>query len=115
MTERNAFITAKDKRMVPVLAGALQRRGYNLVSLGGTADLIAERYPVVQTEEFLPVKLPETLTGRPRREVAAGYLAQCLSLESGALEDLGLPRLDFAYINLMPPEPTEGTAGYNGV
>jgi len=64
--------------------------------------------PIRHTSELLSyadVEIPALLPPRGHRNIGAAWLCEMLSLSTEE-NDMGLPQLDVAYINLMPPELT---------
>ena len=114
MAERAALITAYDKTDVPLLAETLNDLDFEIVSLGGTAELIEDfGVPVTQSRDFIEPHIRteelDRYPNRTQRELIGAGIAQTLALPDFELEREGLPRIDVAYINLMPPELRGGT------
>lgn len=107
MLRTSAFLSAHDKGHIPELAKMLHDSDYQIISLGKTAELIANSgVPVVQTTDFLKdlnLQIEAGLPERTKREIVAVNLAQTMALQPALLKEHGWPVISFSYINLMPP------------
>jgi AICAR transformylase/IMP cyclohydrolase PurH len=117
--EKFAFISVYDKDMIEELAPAVDDAGYSIISLGGTADLIAgSGIPVILSNEFEETDIdPEALLGleeREQREIIGAHLAQRMSLGYRQLSDTNRVGIDLVYINLMPPAASYNELGRLG-
>lgn len=109
MSQKAAFLSAKEKKFLPELAGALHDNGYKLVSLGNTAKEIQRAgLPVIESAYFLGDDALEEGRGLPedmRRRLLAARVALTLEKDHSELEEHGWPAIDMAYINLRPSAP----------
>jgi len=106
---RRALLSVSDKTDLVAFAKALNWRGIQLVSTGGTARTLAEAgLPV--TEVAKVTGFPEILDGRVKTlhpAVHAGLLARRdLPAHEAALVQHGLSRFDLLVVNLYPFEAT---------
>jgi AICAR transformylase/IMP cyclohydrolase PurH len=118
--QKTAFLSAKEKTNLPMLAEALDEDGFNIVSFGGTGDEIKKLHiNVISPAEFLGMpeldKILPKYNDRTQREIVGVFAAPCLEYAPEDLAQRGIPALDFAYINLMPGEvKTDGGTNYEG-
>lgn len=109
-----ALISVFDKRGVADFATALVGRGWEIVSTGGTARLLAEQgitvVPVEQVTGF-----PEMLDGRVKTlhpAVHGGLLARRdLPAHMAAIAQHGIAPIDLVVVNLYPFRETIATPG----
>ena len=104
-----ALLSVSDKTGVLDLARRLHARGVNLLSTGGTAKLLAEAgLPVTEVAEH--TGFPEMLDGRVKTlhpKVHGGLLARRdLPEHMHAIEQHGIPPIDWLVVNLYPFEAT---------
>ena len=102
---RTALVSVSDKTGVIELARALEERGWQIVSTGGTAAAIAEAgIPVRSIGEL--TGFPEMLGGRVKTlhpSVHGGILARrSVSGDMEALEREGVSPIDLVAVNLYP-------------
>jgi phosphoribosylaminoimidazolecarboxamide formyltransferase/IMP cyclohydrolase len=100
-----ALLSVSDKSGLLPLAGALAQRGWDLVSTGGTARVLAEAgLPVVGISEV--TGFPEMMDGRVKTlhpKVHGGILARRHVQEDlNALADQGIAPIDLVVVNLYP-------------
>ena len=113
MADRTAFLTANNKVYVDEFAQNLHEAGYEIVSLGRTAQLIEDRdIPVTESVELAAragcdLSAISAAPERARRGIIAGYLSQMMEMDRERLRELNWPSIDLVYVDLMPPEPTE--------
>ena len=114
---RRALISVSDKAGLVDLAAALDARGVELVSTGGTAAALRDAGLPVRDVSAL-TEFPEMLDGRVKTlhpMVHAGLLAVRDDPEhAAALEAYGIEPIDLLVVNLYPFEATVAAgAGYD--
>ena len=114
---RRALISVSDKAGLADLAAALDARGVELVSTGGTAAVLRDAGLPVRDVSAL-TEFPEMLDGRVKTlhpMVHAGLLAVRDDPEhAAALEAYGIEPIDLLVVNLYPFEATVAAgAGYD--
>src|ERR1700712_2532139 len=100
-----ALISVSDKAGIVEFAQALHALGVQLVSTGGTAQLLAEQgLPVTEVAQL--TEFPEMLDGRVKTlhpKVHGGLLARRdVPEHMAALEEHGIGTIDLLIINLYP-------------
>src|SRR5205809_1735383 len=109
-----ALISVSDKTGVASLARALERQGVDIISTGGTADLLRkEKIPVREISSF--TAFPEVLEGRvktlhPRVHGGLLYKRGNPKHEAEARE-CGFEPIDLVVVNLYPFEATVAKQG----
>jgi phosphoribosylaminoimidazolecarboxamide formyltransferase/IMP cyclohydrolase len=109
-----ALISVSDKKGVAVFARALERSGIDIISTGGTAELLRkEKIPVREISNF--TDFPEVLEGRvktlhPRVHGGLLYKRGNPKHEEEAREH-GFQPIDLVVVNLYPFEATIAKAG----
>ncbi len=109
-----ALISVSDKTDVAAFARALERQGVDIISTGGTADLLRkEKIPVREISKF--TAFPEVLDGRvktlhPRVHGGLLYKRGNAKHEAEARE-CGFEPIDMVVVNLYPFEATIAEAG----
>src|ERR1700751_462872 len=104
-----ALISVSDKKGVAAFARALERQGVDIISTGGTADLLRkQRIPVREISSF--TAFPEVLEGRvktlhPRVHGGLLYKRGNPKHEAEARE-CGFEPIDLVVVNLYPFEAT---------
>src|ERR1700730_10859429 len=104
-----ALISVSDKSGIAAFARALERQGVDIISTGGTADLLRkEKIPVREISSFTPC--PEVLEGRvktlhPRVHGGLLYKRGNEKHEAEARE-CGFEPIDLVVVNLYPFEAT---------
>src|SRR5881275_979534 len=104
-----ALISVSDKTDVAAFARALERQGVDIISTGGTADLLRkEKIPVREISKF--TAFPEVLDGRvktlhPRVHGGLLYKRGNAKHEAEARE-CGFEPIDLVVVNLYPFEQT---------
>jgi len=111
---RRALLSVHDKTGLIDLARALQKRGVEIISTGGTARVLEEAGLAVRTVSDL-TGFPEILGGRVKTLHPHVHAALLAKREDGAqmqqLEELGLTPIDLVVVNLYPFEATIAKAG----
>ena len=110
----NALISVSDKTGVAEFAAALVALGFNLLSTGGTARLLADAgLPVNEVAEV--TQFPEMLDGRVKTlhpKVHGGLLARRdVPAHMQALAEHGIGTIDMLVVNLYPFEATVAKPG----
>ena len=109
-----ALISVSDKTGIAVFARALERQGVDIISTGGTADLLRkEKIPVREISSF--TAFPEVLEGRvktlhPRVHGGLLYKRGNAKHEAEARE-CGFEPIDLVVVNLYPFEATIAKPG----
>jgi phosphoribosylaminoimidazolecarboxamide formyltransferase/IMP cyclohydrolase len=109
MKIRRALISVSDKTGIAAFARALERQGVDIISTGGTADLLRqEKIPVREISRF--TGFPEVLEGRvktlhPRVHGGLLYKRGNAKHEAEARE-CGFEPIDLVAVNLYPFEAT---------
>src|SRR5947208_4438571 len=109
MKIRRALISVSDKTGVAAFARVLERQGVDIISTGGTADLLRkEKIPVREISSF--TAFPEVLDGRvktlhPRVHGGLLYTRGNPKHEAEARE-CGFEPIDLVVVNLYPFEAT---------
>jgi phosphoribosylaminoimidazolecarboxamide formyltransferase/IMP cyclohydrolase len=111
---RRALISVSDKTGVAAFARVLERRGVDIISTGGTADLLRkEKIPVREISSF--TGFPEVLDGRVKTlhpRVHGGLLYRRGNAEHEAeARECGFDPIDLVAVNLYPFEATVAKAG----
>ena len=104
-----ALISVSDKTGIVEFAQALHQLGIQLISTGGTAQLLsAQGLPVQEVAEL--TGFPEMLDGRVKTlhpMVHGGLLARRdMPSHMQALQDHGIEAIDILVVNLYPFEAT---------
>lgn len=104
-----ALISVSDKRGVAVFARALERQGIDIISTGGTAELLRkEKIPVREISSF--TAFPEVLEGRVKTlhpRVHGGLLFKRGNPKHEAeARECGFEPIDLVVVNLYPFEAT---------
>ncbi|HCC34400.1 MAG TPA: bifunctional phosphoribosylaminoimidazolecarboxamide formyltransferase/inosine monophosphate cyclohydrolase [Ruminococcaceae bacterium] len=107
--KKRALISVSDKAGVAAFAAELEKMGFEIVSTGGTAKLLADAgIPVTGVSEI--TGFPECLDGRVKTlhpMIHAGVLAVRGNEEHmRTLEQLGVTPIDIVVINLYPFKET---------
>ncbi len=114
MKIRRALISVSDKTGIAAFARALERQGVDIISTGGTAQLLRkEKIPVREISSF--TAFPEVLDGRvktlhPRVHGGLLYKRGNVKHEAEARE-CGFEPIDMVVVNLYPFEATIAEAG----
>jgi len=114
MPIRRALISVSDKTGIAEFARALERQGVDIISTGGTADLLRkEKIPVREISSF--TAFPEVLDGRvktlhPRVHGGLLYKRGNAKHEAEARE-CGFEPIDLVVVNLYPFEATIAKPG----
>jgi phosphoribosylaminoimidazolecarboxamide formyltransferase/IMP cyclohydrolase len=114
MKIRRALISVSDKTGIAAFARALERQGVDIISTGGTAQLLRkEKIPVREISSF--TAFPEVLDGRvktlhPRVHGGLLYKRGNVKHEAEARE-CGFEPIDMVVVNLYPFEATIAKAG----
>src|SRR5256884_9680866 len=109
-----ALISVSDKSGIAKFARALERQGVDIISTGGTADLLRkEKIPVREISSF--TAFPEVLEGRvktlhPRVHGGLLYKRGNAKHEAEARE-CGFEPIDLVVVNLYPFEATIAKPG----
>jgi phosphoribosylaminoimidazolecarboxamide formyltransferase/IMP cyclohydrolase len=104
-----ALISVSDKTGIAAFARALERQGVDIISTGGTADLLRkEKIPVREISSF--TAFPEVLEGRDKTlhpRVHGGLLYKRGNPKHEAeARDCGFEPIDLVVVNLYPFEKT---------
>ena len=110
----NALLSVSDKTGIVEFARALHALGIQLLSTGGTAQLLAkEGLPVTEVAEV--TQFPEMLDGRVKTlhpKVHGGLLARRdVPAHMAALKEHGIDTIDLLVVNLYPFEATVAKRG----
>src|SRR6266704_3843629 len=114
MKIRRALISVSDKTGVAAFARALERQGVDIISTGGTAELLRkEKIPVREISSF--TAFPEVLDGRvktlhPRVHGGLLYRRGDAKHEAEARQ-CGFDPIDLVVVNLYPFEATVAKPG----
>ena len=103
--QRAALLSVSDKSNLEIIASALTKAGYLLLSSSGTANKLEELgFSVTRVEEYTGQK--EILGGRVKTlhpKIHAGLLAKrCDVSHMQELEDAGMYQIDVTVVNLYP-------------
>ena len=114
MKIRRALISVSDKTGIATFARALERQGVDIISTGGTADLLRkEKIPVREISKF--TAFPEVLDGRVKTlhpRVHGGLLFKRGNPKHEAeARECGFEPIDMVVVNLYPFEATIAKAG----
>jgi phosphoribosylaminoimidazolecarboxamide formyltransferase/IMP cyclohydrolase len=106
--ERYAFMSAYEKAGAADLAHALVEADYQIVSMGGTGQVVIdEGLPAITPLEFLNDPELEAkiapMEDRAGRDVVADRLTYLMSERAYILRAAGQRALDLVYVNPMPP------------
>ncbi|HET7275970.1 MAG TPA: bifunctional phosphoribosylaminoimidazolecarboxamide formyltransferase/IMP cyclohydrolase [Longimicrobiaceae bacterium] len=109
-----ALLSVSDKSGLVAFASELQRRGWTLLSTGGTAGVLRDAgIPVTEISQV--TGHPEVMDGRVKTlhpSVHAGLLARRDNPEDRAqMETLGYENIDMVVVNLYPFRETIAKAG----
>jgi phosphoribosylaminoimidazolecarboxamide formyltransferase / IMP cyclohydrolase len=109
-----ALISVSDKTGVAAFARALERQGVDIISTGGTADLLRkEKIPVREISSF--TAFPEVLEGRVKTlhpRVHGGLLFKRGNAKHEAeARECGFEPIDLVVVNLYPFEATIAKPG----
>ena len=109
MKIRRALISVSDKTGVAAFARTLERQGVDIISTGGTADLLRkEKIPVREISSF--TAFPEVLDGRVKTlhpRVHGGLLFKRGNRKHEAeARECGFEPIDLVVVNLYPFEAT---------
>jgi phosphoribosylaminoimidazolecarboxamide formyltransferase / IMP cyclohydrolase len=114
MKIRRALISVSDKSGIAAFARALERQGVDIISTGGTAQLLRkEKIPVREISKF--TAFPEVLDGRVKTlhpRVHGGLLFKRGNPKHEAeARECGFEPIDMVVVNLYPFEATIAKAG----
>ena len=114
MKIRRALISVSDKTGIAAFARALERQGVDIISTGGTAELLRkEKIPVREISKF--TASPEVLDGRVKTlhpRVHGGLLFKRGNPKHEAeAREFGFEPIDMVVVNLYPFEATIAKAG----
>lgn len=114
MVTRRALLSVSDKRGLPAFAQGLAAHGFELVSTGGTAQILREAgLPVISVESV--TGFPEILDGRVKTlhpHIHGGLLARRPHPGHMAeLQALNIIPIEMLVVNLYPFEATAARAG----
>ncbi len=114
MKIRRALISVSDKTGIAAFARSLERQGVDIISTGGTADLLRkEKIPVREISRF--TAFPEVLDGRVKTlhpRVHGGLLFKRGNPKHEAeARECGFEPIDMVVVNLYPFEATIAKAG----
>lgn len=105
---KRALISVSDKTNLDVLAHALNKKGYEIISTGGTAKYLQDAgIPVIEVSSL--TNFPEILDGRVKTLhplIHAGILARPTEAHMSTLADMNIAPIDMVIINLYPFEAT---------
>ena len=100
---RRALISVSDKTGILDFARALQERGVELLSTGGTAKLLSENgIPVIEVADY--TGFPEMMDGRLKTlhpRIHGGLLGR-RGQDDAAMMKHGIPPIDLLVVNLYP-------------
>ena len=104
-TIRRALMSVSDKTGVVEFARSLQQFGVEILSTGGTANLLQQAgIPVIEVGDY--TGFPEMLDGRVKTlhpKVHGGILGRRdLPAHVAAMEAAGIPPIDLVVVNLYP-------------
>ncbi len=106
-TQNNALLSVYDKTGIAEFAKGLHKLGWNIISSGGTAKVVAEAgVPVTDVAELVG---GEAILGHRvvtlSREIHSGLLADADKLEDlQELKDRGIPFIDLVAVDMYPLE-----------
>src|SRR5213083_1562528 len=114
MKIRRALISVSDKTGIAAFARALERQGVDIISTGGTAQLLRkEKIPVREISSF--TAFPEVLEGRVKTlhpRVHGGLLFKRGNAKHEAeARECGFEPIDLVVVNLYPFEATIAKPG----
>ena len=114
MKIRRALISVSDKAGIAAFARALEHQGVDIISTGGTADLLRkEKIPVREISSF--TAFPEVLEGRVKTlhpRVHGGLLFKRGNAKHEAeARECGFEPIDLVVVNLYPFEATIAKPG----
>lgn len=105
---RRAIISVFDKSGIQDFAKALHLSGIEILSTGGTADIIkASGIPVIEVSDF--VDFPELFGGRVKTlhpRIFGGILAKRNGDDAQKAQEHNIPFIDLVVVNLYPFEET---------
>ncbi len=104
---RRALISVSDKTGVVDFAKALQQKGVDILSTGGTARLLIENFIPV-TEVSRHTGFPEIMGGRVKTlhpKIHGGILGR-RGIDDGVMKDNDIAPIDLVVVNLYPFEAT---------
>ena len=109
---KRALISVSDKTGIGDFARALQERGVEILSTGGTARLLSESgVAVVEVSDY--TGFPEMMAGRVKTlhpKIHAGILGR-RGTDDLAMQAQGIPPIDLVVVNLYPFEETVAQPG----
>ena len=109
---RRALLSVSDKRGLPRFAKRLLEAGYELVSTGGTAKLLAE-HGIEHTPVSDITGFPEIMDGRVKTlhpKVHGGLLGR-LPTDAAVMQEHDIAPIDILVVNLYPFEETVARPG----
>src|SRR5205814_3186375 len=114
MKIRRALISVSDKTGIAAFARSLERQGVDIISTGGTSELLRkEKIPVREISKF--TAFPEVLDGRVKTlhpRVHGGLLFKRGNPKHEAeARECGFEPIDMVVVNLYPFETTIAKAG----
>ena len=106
-TPRRALISVSDKTGIAEFAAELNQLGYELISTGGTARLLAEQgLPVMEISDY--TGFPEMMAGRVKTlhpKVHGGILGR-RGIDDDVMRQHDIKAIDLVVINLYPFQKT---------
>src|SRR5436305_15290888 len=114
MKIRRALISVSDKTGIAAFARSLERQGVDIISTGGTSELLRkEKIPVREISKF--TAFPEVLDGRVKTlhpRVHGGLLFKRGNpMHEAEARECGFEPIDMVAVNLYPFEATIAKAG----
>ncbi len=103
---KRALISVYHKKGIDKIANALHKKGWEIISTGGTASFLkSNSIPVTKVSDI--TGFPEILGGRVKTlhpKIFAPILAENNKSHNGELADLSLSRIDMVIVNFYPFE-----------
>lgn len=109
---RRALLSVSDKRGLPQFAAQLLEAGFELISTGGTAKLLAE-HGIEHTPVSAVTHFPEIMDGRVKTlhpKIHGGLLGR-LPTDAAVMEEHDITPIDVLVVNLYPFEETVARPG----
>jgi phosphoribosylaminoimidazolecarboxamide formyltransferase/IMP cyclohydrolase len=104
---RRALISVSDKNGIVEFAKSLHEQGVEILSTGGTANLLADNYiPVMEVSRH--TGFPEIMDGRVKTlhpKIHGGILGR-RGIDDGVMKDNDIAPIDLVVVNLYPFEAT---------
>ena len=112
VTVTRALVSVSDKTGIVDFCSRLSQMGVEILSTGGTANLLSEsRIPVIEVSDY--TGFPEMMSGRVKTlhpKIAGGILGR-RGIDDDVMAQYGIGQIDLVVVNLYPFQQTVAESG----